>query len=86
MSDQFEAEVFDEDIHGNELDEPYCLLEDGRQVVEMDGVDHRETPTVLAKTILKLSKKVKRNQELVEIVLGDDAIWYAIVPKRKPRK
>lgn len=83
MSNAYEADMIFEDKNGKELAEPYCVLEDGRRVIEIDGVDHRHEPSELAGVITKLTKKVKRGQELIEICLGDDAIWFGIVKKRK---
>ncbi len=70
----------------NEKDEdaePQLVLEDGRVCIEYDGCDWKENPS---QTIIELSKRVKKGQELVEISDGSDTLWFGIVKSRVVRK
>lgn len=51
-------------------------LSDGTLVTEYDGVDHKDNP---ARVLMKLTKKLKWDDELVEIADGSDTLWYGII-------
>lgn len=72
MTKIFEADLDD--------DCEVMTLKDGRVAVAYDGVDHRATPSELAKCINKLENQLKEGQEVVEVSMLDDVLWYAIVP------
>ncbi len=70
----------------NEKDEdaePQLVLEDGRVCIEYDGCDHADSPL---RALNRLTKLVKKGQELVEISDGSDTLWFGIVKSRVVRK
>lgn len=83
MSNYEVGDVVSEDENGNELEHQYIKLDDGRVSIAHDGVDHRASASEIAKTITKLEKHVKEGYELVEVVCGDDCLWWAVVPVAK---
>ena len=63
--------------------EPAFKMEDGTIITEFDGCDWKENP---ANAIVKLTKKAKKSDEIVELEDGSDTLWYGILRAKKPKK
>lgn len=57
--------------------------EDGVVIKEFDGCDWKENPADL---IVKLAKKVRKGDEIVELADGSDTLWYGILRAKKSKK
>jgi hypothetical protein len=58
------------------------VMKDGTLIDEFDGCDWKENP---AKNLIKLTRKLKKGDELVEMADGSDMLWYGIL-RKKPKK
>ena len=72
MSRYFEADHTNDDC-------TEIKLSDGRVTNNFNGVDHSASPSEVAEVINELTASLKKGQEVVEVVLGDDCLWWAVV-------
>ncbi len=85
MLPKHEGTFITEDKNGNDLDNPYILLEDGRQIIEMTGVDWKANPDEAYEAAVRIALTLKPSQEIVHIDLGDDSYWIGTVKKIKEK-